>query len=634
MLRALPIALLAALVCAPAAAHGAVAKHPWPPMTGPGDLFVHYGEEHWNDDDGLTLLPKVVEESVRYRPAMVTMSGDKANDGVTEQLARWEQIMARYDAAGIPYYAAVGNHDRDSFSDGGLPPPGPLDDYAEVFRDRPYPFGDASAKADRRLSPRARPAGDPPGAASHYYVDYGDVRWVFIDNSCFVIDECDLFQRPSAQTRADEAQFTFLERVGREAGAQGKLVFVVMHMPTRDPGDQSYREVTAFNHVMGKGATTDDNEKFERVARATGVDGVFVGHIKGQFIYRGDGGVPYYIDGGAGGELYTDGPVGTDHGYWHGFRLLRVANGRVTTDTVPIFTKDGIRLEGPGLLNPNRQGQFEAFGRQPVFNDPAKVPNLELRDPDPQRPPDGAGVGGFVRGGGWIFVPVLLLVLGGMAMNVTLPQPRRRALALGCAVAGAAVVSVAGASLAQQSVPTTTPRESLPTPARIFTSTNPQVIAPLAAKGDDPRRNAKTQTEGGLFEAQCPGRAKVSITSGFETTAKHVLVPSKRGRIARRVRAVRARGLRRGVRRTVARIRLAQPARVLVRVRRRGRTVRVLRDGCVKRGRLRMRVAWDARARRRGRLRAVKPGRYRIQVYVRSDRKTIARGATVRVRRR
>jgi hypothetical protein len=194
-------------------------------------------------------------------------------------------------------------------------------------------------------------------------------------------------------------------------------------------------------------------------------------------------------------------------------------------------------------------------------------------------------------------------------------------------------VGVAGASLAQQSEPTTTPLESLPTPAHIFSTSDPLVLAPVTGKRDDSRRDARTQTEGGLFAARCPGRARMRITSGFETTAKNVLVPSKSGRIARRVRAVRARGLRPRVRRTVARIRLSQPARVLVRVRRRGRTVRVLRDACLKQGSKRLRVVWDARARRRGRLRAVKAGRYRIQVFVRSDRKTIARGATVRVRR-
>ena len=632
MRRLLPIALLAALACAPATAHGAIAKQPWPPMTGAGDLFVHYGEEHWNDDDGLTLLPKIVAESIRYRPDLVTMSGDKANDGVEEELARWRQIMTAYDRAGIPYYAGVGNHDRDSFSQGGLPPPGPLDNYVDVFRDRPYPFGDAKPKADPKLSPRARAAGDPPGAASHYFVDYGKVRWIFIDNSCFTIEECDLFQEPSAQTRQGEAQLDFLRRVGGEARSRGKLAFVVMHMPTRDPGDQSYRDPIAFNHVMGKGAATDDNEKFEDVARAAGVDGVFVGHIKGQFLYRGQGNVPYYIDGGAGGELYTEGPVGIDHGYWHGFRLLRVANGRVTSDSVPIFVKDGIRLEGPPTLNPGRRGQFEAFGRQPVFNDPAKVPNLELRDPEPKPPVSGAGVGGFVRDGGWIFVPVILLVLGGLAMNGTLPRPRRQALVLACATAGAGVVAISGASLAQQSDPTTTPKENLPVPARIFTSSDPQVLAPVPGKREDRRRNASTQTEDGLFEARCSGRARLRITSGFETTAMAVDVPSRRGRIVRRARLIRARGLRPGVRRTVARLRLAQPARVLVRVRRRGRTVRVLRDACLTRGR--KRAVWDGRVRRRGKLRAAKAGRYVVQIVVRSDRRTLVRSKRVRVLRK
>jgi hypothetical protein len=71
----------------------------WPPVEGPGHLFVHYGEEHWNDDDGLTLLPKVVAESIRYRPALVTMSGDKANDGVVDELTRWREIMDAYDRA-------------------------------------------------------------------------------------------------------------------------------------------------------------------------------------------------------------------------------------------------------------------------------------------------------------------------------------------------------------------------------------------------------------------------------------------------------------------------------------------------------------------------------------------------------
>src|SRR3712207_718315 len=69
----------------------------WPPPDGPGRLYVHMGEEHWNDADGLTLLPKVVADSIRFGPDLVTMSGDKANDGNTEELTRWRQIMRAYD---------------------------------------------------------------------------------------------------------------------------------------------------------------------------------------------------------------------------------------------------------------------------------------------------------------------------------------------------------------------------------------------------------------------------------------------------------------------------------------------------------------------------------------------------------
>jgi len=120
MYRVLLTTLVATLACAPGVAHGAITKQPWPPMSGPGHLFVHYGEEHWNDDDGLTLLPKIVEESRRYGPALVTMSGDKDNDGTVDQLTRWRTIMSAYDRSGVPYFPWVGNHDR--LSPPGVPP--------------------------------------------------------------------------------------------------------------------------------------------------------------------------------------------------------------------------------------------------------------------------------------------------------------------------------------------------------------------------------------------------------------------------------------------------------------------------------------------------------------------------------
>ncbi len=514
--------LALALAAAPAAAKPKKLK-PWPPREGKGQLFVHFGEEHINDDDGATLLPKVVMVSSRYRPVLVTMSGDKANDGRPEEFTLWSDVMKRFDQKRIPWFAGVGNHDRKAPPGipGGVAINGDFAPYSEFFADRPYPMGDAPGYGGGIL-PEQRDATDQVGAASHYYVDTRTTRWVFVDNSCWSITGCDDLQNPSGQGPADEPQFDFLRRVSAEGTAAGKLVFVVMHMPTQDPGDQSYREPTAVNHTMGKlGGAFVDNQTFEGIASETGVDGVFLAHIKGQFLYQGEGGVPYYIDGGAGGELYTNGPVGADHGYWHGFRLVRVHRGEYTTDTVPIFVKRGIEIVGPRRMHPGDRQIFEAFGEQPVFIDPAKVPMLELRDPDPVRPggPSAfAWFGDFARWGGPILAIAALLPLA-----LLLTGPRRRRLAVP-ALAATAVLAAVGVSAAQQSEPTTTPVESLPNPARIWTSSNPQVLKPVASDSDDPRRRKRTQTADGEFRAVCPGRARLTITSGFETRSIRVKV--------------------------------------------------------------------------------------------------------------
>ena len=569
--------LLGALMCAPAA-QGAVAQDPWPPRPSQEPLFVHYGEEHWNDADGATILPKVVSESARYRPAMVTMSGDKASNGTPAELGTWKRFMEPYDRAGIPYFPAAGNQDR--LSPPGVAPGrqglgpipaavGSLAPYREVFADRPYPFGDGAPYADPQLAGATRPAGEAPGASTHYVVDYASVRWIFIDNSCWSISRCDSVQSPPLpDSEGNRGQFDWLERRADEASRSGRSVFVVMHMPTRDPRDQNHSDPVAYRHVMGKSEAFADNPRFEQVAERTGVDAVFLAHIKGQSLYRGRGRVPYFVDGGAGGQLHTIGPVGTDHGYWHGYRLVQVSRGRLITDAVPIFVDGGITLRGAGVVRPGALERYEALGRQPVVNGPAKVEMLELRD------------------------------------------PRRPA-----------------------SVPTTTPVESLPAPARMFTSANPLVLGPKAPAGDDVRRDPITQTKNGLFRARCPGRTRVRVTSGYETSVKDVVVPSRRGPVARSVRVTTRRMLRMRLRprlrHPVARLHLAQGAEVLIRVRRRGRTVLTLKHACVRAGRLT--VLWDGRLRRRGRL--IRSGRYQIEAKVRSDRRTIRRARILRVTR-
>ncbi len=372
-----------AAIAAPAAAGP---KKPWPPIPKHGASFVHFGEEHLSDDDGMRIFPRVIRQSSRYRPDVVTASADKADDGTVDNLKSWKQLMRPFDRQGIPYFAGVGNHDRKARPGfpSGVDPMGDLSNYLDIFASRPYPFGDARPYRDRRFSPKRRPATDPVGASSHYAVEYGPVRWVFIDNSCFGIINCDSLQNPSFPDAAgNTSQYDFLATEAAKANAEGDLVFVVMHMPTQDdrPG---HTQPTPGPHTMGEG-TSPDNALFERAAAAGGIDGVFTGHVKGMWEYSASG-IPYFTDGGAGGEVYV-GPAeetGVDYGYWHGYRLISVRGDRLRTDAVPIFRRGGISISGPTKLQVGEIAEMSAVGQQPTKEGPDV--QLELRAPDANRP--------------------------------------------------------------------------------------------------------------------------------------------------------------------------------------------------------------------------------------------------------
>jgi hypothetical protein len=175
------------------------------------------------------------------------------------------------------------------------------------------------------------------------------------------------------------------------------------------------------------------------------------------------------------------------------------------------------------------------------------------------------------------------------------------------------VAAFGAAAVAQRSEPTSTPKKNLPTPARIWTSGNPNVLQPIRSADDDPRRDRASQTDSGTFEAICPGRTRVQITSGWEAQRKRVTATSAAGKIVRRIKAGRT-----------TRVKLAQPAEVEVRVKRRGRTVATLADRCVART---LKVRWNGRD-RKGRARH---GRFRVRVAVKSDRKPIRRQRRIRI---
>ena len=147
-----------------------------------------------------------------------------------------------------------------------------------------------------------------------------------------------------------------------------------------------------------------------------------------------------------------------------------------------------------------------------------------------------------------------MFLLLALATGVTLRR-RVRFVAIPASLVGLAAFGAV--AIAQQSEPTSTPKENLPIPARIWTSSNPNVLSPVASKDDDPRRDKASQTDGGAFKATCPGRARIQITSGWEAQRKRVTSKSAPGKIVRRIKAGRT-----------TRVKLAQPAEVEVRVKR------------------------------------------------------------------
>ena len=464
--------------------------------------------------------------------------------------------MSVFTRRGIPYFAAVGNHDRKhrpGFPE-GVDPMGDLSNYMQVFADRPYPFGDAPPPSDRRFAPRGRPASDPAGASSHFSFQYGRTRWVFLDNSCFSFLNCDPLQHPPfPDPSGAQDTFDLIAREGAAAKRSKQRLFVVLHMPTQDPRPE-HTEPTPLPHTMGEGSSPD-NLRFEQAAAAAGVDGVFAGHIKGQFIYRAQG-VPYFIDGGAGGEVYV-GPreeTGVDYGYWHGYRLIRVARGRVTTDLVPVFA-GRIQVRGPRKARRGRVAAFSGSGKQPTQEGPEV--NLELRRPDPDRP---------------------------NAAN-------------------------------------------LPAPSFIWTTSNARILSPLAAEDDDPRRVRRRQTVSGKFRARCPGRTRVRLTSGFKTAGRKVVVPSRRGKLIRSVRAP-SRVINPGSRVSVAVIQLAQHARVVIEVRSGGKRISLLRRRCQSPADL-LTAFWNGR---RTNGRQVARGAYSLVVRIRSDRPDVVKRFRLLVR--
>jgi hypothetical protein len=433
----------------------------WPPPPEEGAIdVVHFGEAHWNEGQGPLTMPILIQDVLSYDPSFVTFSADIADIGTLDRLACFTQIIRPATAARIPWFNSPGNHDRVAVAGPGGVANGAIDIWREVFAPMPQPWGDGPVPGARFVVPQNEPD-DGEGAATHYYFDYGPVgepflRVIALDNSQQSLTTSDQDQYPAVGPgQTDASQLAFLERVATEAQEKGLMTWVVMHQPTQDPRDISNVNPASYNHTMGKGAS-GDNAAFDAIAQVTGVDAVFLGHIQGNVVY-GVGDTDYYIDGGGGGSPYALHEVGTDTGYYYGFRVMRLYRGAdgwtARTYFVPLV--DRIEIEGPeGPAKVGDEIALTATATQPY--DPDLPPRLGLAPNE--------------------------------AIKLELRPPEM----------------------------TPADRDSVPLLAYMWKTSNPRVLKPVPAEGaiDDPSFNERTMTTSGRFEAVGRGIARITIMTG------------------------------------------------------------------------------------------------------------------------
>ena len=402
-LRTATVLVLAGLMLAPSVAGSAEGDCPqparragtlqWPAPAGSKAIDIaHFGEAHWNEGQGPLTMPILAQDLVRTDPDLLLFSSDIADIGTPDRLGCFRRIMSPIDGAGIPWFGSPGNHDRVAFAGPGGVANGAIEIWRTVFASMPAPWGDRGAPGRAFLVPEGEPD-DGEGASTHYFFDYAPrgkrlLRVIVLDNSQQSLTSSDADQYPSVGPgEKDGGQLAFLARVAGDAQDKGLHTWVVMHQPTQDPRDPSNVHPVSINHTMGKGASSD-NAAFDAIAQLTGIDVVLLGHIQGNALY-GLGDTEYFIDGGGGGSPYALHSVGTDTGYYYGYRLFRLnpADGAYRTYFIPLI--DRIKVEGPREVKVGETIALTATATQPFDPDLpprlAAVPNeaitLELRPP-------------------------------------------------------------------------------------------------------------------------------------------------------------------------------------------------------------------------------------------------------------
>ena len=541
------------------------------------------------------------------------MSGDKANDGEPEQFELW----SRGDGASTtgrrsPGFAGVGNHDRDrptGIPGRCCPPSADFDAYARVLRRPPLPDGRRAPATRPAIQPDAtRRRATPPAPPRTTSPTSADVRWVFIDNSCWCDHRSAI--RSSirrARTRAAaRPSSTSSRRVGSAGvGRRQARVRRHAHADARPAATSSTANRPRSQHTMGKaaGGVLDNNACSSRRRADAGVDGVFLGHIKGQFLYTGAGRDPVLhrrrrrrraLHHRAGRDrprllarLPADqrprrrasSPTPSRSSSPAGSRSSRPESGsagRVERDVRGLRPPAGVQRPGEGAgARAARPGPDPALGSRRASAPGSRAGGRgSLLAPAGRRPRCSRGSRRWRRARRRLAVPALIGAVGLLGCRRRLGRPAGRA-----DLDPGRVAAEPGADVDELE-------------ARRCCARSPRrPTTPAATRAGRPPTAASAPLS-------WPG-SRLTIASGFEHASAGITVPSAKGPIVDSIRGARE-VIRAGKRARVARVELDQRARVVARVTRGGRKVATPEAVVLACRRGRGQVEWEGGAQRQG----------------------------------
>ncbi|MCS6861660.1 MAG: metallophosphoesterase [Abditibacteriales bacterium] len=261
-------------------------------------FFIATGDSHLGAARG-EIFAQVVQDVNRRRPDFFVLLGDAVENALPQNFAL---LMEACEKLQVPLHYVVGNHDV-------------------LMPGQPH-------SRTNYLKIRAKISRDAPHDRTYYAFTHKNCRFIVLDTAGVRVGEWGV-------RVSDPQQWDWLESELKAAQGQFEHIFVLMHVPTRNPLAQLG---TNRNHWF---TDRQEADEFDDLMARYKVDLVLCAHDH-MFEKHEKDGVTYVICGSAGGGIVAPSFLGGFHNYVE----VHVSGKTVTIQVVPILRSLEIQVVG------------------------------------------------------------------------------------------------------------------------------------------------------------------------------------------------------------------------------------------------------------------------------------------------